>query len=86
MSIKNAALILNELNHYMKTLPEGRLKIELEGHIEDICKALLHQCVIRNRENLYHFHITHSDLDSRLKLAALDRITLDAQQNKYYGD
>lgn len=86
MSIKNAALILNQLNHYMRELPDGRLKIELESHIEDMCKALLHQCVIRNREKLYHFHITHSDLENSLKLAALDRVQLDGQHGKYYWD
>lgn len=85
MSIKNAALLLNELNKIKDKLPDGRLRHELEGHIQDICKALLQQCVLRNRERLFRFHITHSKSPAEVMLSSLEQLQ-SMTVNQYQWD
>lgn len=50
MSLKDAALTLNEFYKIVHQLPEGLLKAELESHVQEMVACMLKNCVLRNQK------------------------------------
>jgi hypothetical protein len=57
MSIKQAALSLNEFYKTIHELPDSPLKSELEGHVEEMVASMLKSCVVRNQQRNFVLNV-----------------------------
>jgi len=53
MTMKHAALTLNEFYKIIQQLPDSLLKTELEDHVEEMVASMLKSCVLRNQHRNY---------------------------------
>ncbi|MDF2529366.1 MAG: hypothetical protein K0Q57_246 [Gammaproteobacteria bacterium] len=59
MSIKHAALSLNEFYKTVHQLPDSILKAELEGHVQEMVASMLKSCLVRNQQKNFSLNVQH---------------------------